>query len=197
MNVGAIAYGARALLTVVFILAVIEKVITLQRKSAAWHPVLIVSRWRRNHAPALIDAALMSDLTAVVLLVVTPPAGAVVSIAILLAYTVAAIPMHAAPTSSPCRCMWKILDTTTRGGLLLRNALLALLSSTLIVASPIGSVEGWGWTLSLFAMVATANRLASRTGRRRTRGKGPFRVEQGGDHALEPGSALVMEGEEP
>ena len=82
------ADGARWVLVIVFVLAAIEKASTLRSRSAAWHPVILVSARRRRHGGVLIAASLMADALAVGRLVSAPLAGAVFGAVLIAGYSI-------------------------------------------------------------------------------------------------------------
>jgi hypothetical protein len=137
MSVDSVVEGAGWALVAVFALAATEKGTSLWTRSAAWHPVMLSNRFRRRWAGPLMAAALVADLLTVVLLVVLPLAGAVTAAVLVAVYTAAAMPVHTAGRG-PCRCFWRVLNTTTRPALLGRNAALLALAVTVAVGAPTG-----------------------------------------------------------
>ena len=61
MSIEAIFDGVRWVLIAVFAFSIIEKAATLWTRSAAWHPVMLVSRGRRRHATTLMATALVAE----------------------------------------------------------------------------------------------------------------------------------------
>lgn len=171
MAIEAILDGARWVLIAVFALSVVEKATTLWTRSAAWHPVMLVSRGRRRHATPLMATALVADAATVVLLGLLPSVGAIAASVLLAAYTVLALPIHSGGRGI-CRCFWKILDTTTKPAFLGRNAVLATLATTVAAQPPsragsAGAAFGAALLVGLAALVAGLDALfrpAKRTG---------------------------------
>ncbi len=121
LGLDSLADGARWLLILAFLLAGVEKAITLHSRSAAWHPVMLVSKWRRRNAVRLMQLSLASDVLVVALLVGSPSLGALTSSALLIAYSVSAATVHSSGRSGGCRCVWGLLNATTKVGLALRT----------------------------------------------------------------------------
>jgi hypothetical protein len=150
--------GARWALIVVFVLAVTEKGTSVWTRTAAWHPLMLVSAVRRRRARRLMAVALLADLATVVLLVLFPVAGAVSAASLVAAYTALALPVHAAGQSQ-CRCFWRVLNSATKPALLARNAVLLALAVTVALRMPVdaggaGLAVGAALLLGLAALVA-------------------------------------------
>jgi hypothetical protein len=94
---------------------------------------------RRRHAGPLMAAALAADVAVTVLLLMVPVSGGIAAAALVSAYSILALAILDGRTSpGTCRCFWKVLNTTTPGGLLARNALLIVLAITVAVGGPEG-----------------------------------------------------------
>jgi hypothetical protein len=119
---------SRWVLVVVFSLAALEKIGTLRSKAAAWHPVLLVSDWRRRHAVHLLVVSLAADAAALILLVVRPALGATLAMLLVVAYTYAALAVHSGRIGHGCRCFWRVLNVRSRSGMVARNTALAILA---------------------------------------------------------------------
>jgi hypothetical protein len=150
--------GARWALTAVFVLSAVEKGQTLWARSAAWHPLMLVSPTRRRYATALMSAALIADLAVIVLLAVLPAIGGPAAGALVAAYTWLALPVHSRGAGS-CRCLWKLLDSKTRLALLGRNVVLFALALAVTLswsstAGVAGFAYGAGLLVGLAALVA-------------------------------------------
>jgi hypothetical protein len=163
------AEGARWLLVVVFALAAVEKGATLWTRSVAWHPVMLVSRARRRHATTLMGAALAADLVAVALLLAVPVAGAAAGAALVVAYSILSLPVHGGRQSvGSCRCFWKVLNTTTRRGLLVRNVLLAAFALAAAAVPPatvtLAGLAAGGVLLGVVVAVVAATERAQPLG---------------------------------
>ena len=135
MSIEAIFDGVRWVLIAVFAFSIIEKAATLWTRSAAWHPVMLVSRGRRRHATTLMATALVADAATIVLLGLLPSVGAVTASVLLAAYTVLALPIPSTGRGT-CRCFWKVLDTRTKPAFLARNAVLAAFTVTVAAQPP-------------------------------------------------------------
>jgi hypothetical protein len=158
-----VADGARWLLAAVLVLAVLEKSASLWTRSAAWHPLMLVSPGRRRHAASLMVAALCCDIVAVGLLLAAPVVGSAVAAALVVAYSVLALPVHGRGGLGSCRCFWKMLNTSTRAGLLARNALLVACALVIAAYPPealtlAGLAVGGCLLAVVAAMVAVADR---------------------------------------
>jgi hypothetical protein len=143
-----LADAARWCLILVFALAAWEKGLTLQHRASAWHPVLIIGRWRRIHATELMAVALLADLVTTGSLFYEAALGGAFAVVLVSIYSVAGLPSHIAESSPGCRCFKGLLNTRTAKGLLVRNAGLAILSGFVIVKPP-GAPTPEGVALSL------------------------------------------------
>lgn len=126
--------GASWALGAVFVLSAAEKAQALRLRSAAWHPVMLISQRRRERATVLMAVGLAADLAIVALLAVSPRVGGPVAALLLLTYTWLAWPIAAHGGS--CRCLWRVLDVQTQTALLCRNAALVVVALVTGVASP-------------------------------------------------------------
>lgn len=158
----AAADGGRWVLVVMLALAAIEKGASLHSRSAAWHPVMLVSSRRRQHAAKLLTISLVADVAAIALLVFDPKIGALASGALILLYTVAAIRVHGEAGGGDCRCFWKFLNVRTRKGLAARNATLLGLTAGVAIGRPVPSVGGLGWAVVVLGLLALLTGLAER-----------------------------------
>jgi len=160
--------GARTALVLVFGLAAVEKVITLRSGSAAWHPGIIVSNWRRTHAVSLLSVALAADIACIGLLSWRPLLGSAASMVGLAGYTALA-PRHL--TGDRCHCFWRILDSRTFGTLVVRNALLVGMAVLVFLQPPdwsIGAVlASLPFILGLSVLVTSLDRQNLRDPRHR------------------------------
>jgi hypothetical protein len=152
------ADGARWVLVLVFCLAALEKTGTLLSRSSAWHPAIVASAFLRRHATVMMLAALAADVAAVGLLLIKPAAGGVASAMLVVGYSRAGLRAHTKPHAEGCRCLWRFLNTSTRGGLLVRNALLLLL------AALVSSAPGRTSIASFLSAIGTGVALAALTG---------------------------------
>lgn len=157
--------GARWVLVAVFSLAAIEKGETLRARSAAWHPIMLMGPRRRRHSTVLMSSSLMGDLATVGLLVGWPMFGGVLSVVLILLYTVAALGMHSREERTDCRCFWRFMSTSTSLGLIARNALLAGLAALVVSVTSVPSGAGVlaGVTL-LVLIVATLRAIETGLG---------------------------------
>lgn len=145
-----LADGARWVLILVFCLAALEKAGMIRSRSSAWHPVILASPLLHRHATAIMLASLTADVAAVVLLLINPVAGGVASTMLVAAYSGAGWRAHTLPNARGCRCLWRFLNTSTKGGLAVRNVSLLLLAA--LVSSVPGRISGG----SLLAAIGTA-----------------------------------------
>jgi hypothetical protein len=150
--------AGRWVLTVVFSLAVVEKISALATRSAAWHPVMLLSPLRRRFAGLLIGASLVADLLTVGLLLMLPSVGGAMSMTLTLAYTIAARDVHYV-SDQGCRCFWKLPSTSTRAGLFFRNSLLLLLGALVATKPPSISGEGLAGGALLLGVILAAHRI--------------------------------------
>lgn len=155
-----VADGARWAVLVVFVLASVEKVGVLRSRSSEWHPVMLVTQWRRQHARLLIILSLVMDTTAAMLLLVKPPLGLLLAASLLITYTAAAIRAHNG--RDDCRCLWKMLNARTTLGLIMRNALLLGLTLLALLRMPQDGQIMPLMTASELLLVGLVTRLADR-----------------------------------
>ncbi len=136
-----LAQAARLVLLVVFGLSAVEKSVTMFRRRAAWHPVLIVSEWRRAHAFFLLGAALTCDCAIVLLLLTNPRVGGACAFGLIAAYTFLAQRVHSDTEGKGCACLWKLLNSKSRGSLLVRNVMLSVFALGVAVAGRRGGLS--------------------------------------------------------
>ncbi len=153
-----IADGARWALVVLFSLAALEKVTTLHSRAAAWHPIMLVSRFRREHASVLVAVSLVADVGALLLLAVRPKVGAALCIALIVIYSTAGVGMHAKAGDAGCRCFWKVMNTSARTGLIARNALLVASAALVLVGAPRVSMGGLAIGAGLLVLIGSSSR---------------------------------------
>jgi hypothetical protein len=159
--VDALADGARWALMTLLVLAALEKLASLLRGTAAWHPVLLVSPTRRRWAGWLMGASLLADSTALFLLVASPRRGAALTLALIVVYTSAALPLHT-HRSSDCRCFSNYFNSKTRSGLVARNAWIVLMTVLVLLTSPNASWIGLSLGGLLLATTLLLIRLVDR-----------------------------------
>jgi hypothetical protein len=175
-----LADGARWALVVVFSLAAVEKAQTLLHRSAAWHPVMLAHpRWRR-HATALMGASLLGDIGAVAALVLRPAWGGVAAAVLLGSYSLAARGVHGSGGGEDCRCLWKVLRTTTWRGLLARNLGLLWLAGLAATGPEASSLRGVAAGALLLVAVRGLTRRAQRSGGQGGRSIAPGRSRSSG-----------------
>lgn len=162
INIEDVANGARWTLVVVFALAAVEKIVTLRSGSAAWHPVMLVNPRLRPWATGLMAGSFVVDVVALGLLIKWPVQGGLLASALVVAYSAAAARVHIRGAARECRCIWKLLNASTRKGLVVRNVLLIILAGFVATASPTTSVPGVLWAGVLFGAISGATRLADR-----------------------------------
>lgn len=139
-DAGSVADGARWVLVAVFGLATAEKLDSLLRRSAAWHPVILAGRLRRRFAQPLMLASLMVDCTVVVLLSISPSHGALVAMAAVGIYTLAGLRVPLA--ADGCRCLWKTLDTSSSVAFVARNLVFVCLAVGVYLFRPDPRIAG-------------------------------------------------------
>jgi hypothetical protein len=100
-------------IALVFALSAWEKLRTLKLRTGRWHPMLMPTTWRRNHATQLLIAAAFADFVVVVLGVAGWRAASVIALCLIGAYTVFA---QRATFTSGCRCFSGLLDVHWRFG---------------------------------------------------------------------------------
>lgn len=137
-----VADGARWGLAALFALACVEKASSLLRRTAAWHPVMLVSPRRRRRAQLLMGASLLADAAAVFLLLAAPILGALIASALIVLCTWAAKPLHERDEPTDCKCFFRVLNTRTRSGLVGRNCLLLVMAIDVLLGRPTGSWVG-------------------------------------------------------
>lgn len=159
---GHVAEGARWVLALAFLLAAMEKVLALRSRSAAWHPVMLVSPVRRRLANTLFSISAVADICAVVLLILAPRNGGVLAGALVFTYTVAGWSVHAGGHEEQCDCFWRVLNTYTREGLLVRNSLLIV--SAILVSTGVSSqqLSGVLWGIALSALIVGSTQFVER-----------------------------------
>jgi hypothetical protein len=153
----ALVDGIRWAAVVIWVLAATEKANALARGAASWHPLILVSHWRRRHARALFTLALGADLLTLLLLVLAPRLGGAVSACLIVLYTRAS--SSARPgIAEGCRCFWKILDAHSPQALVMRNALLVVLSAAIGLAPPHASWPDVLLAVLVVAVIASVTR---------------------------------------
>lgn len=161
MSAVSVADGARWALAAVFALAAVEKFASLHSGTAAWHPVMLVSRRRRQAARTLMGISLCADILALLLLVVvSPSAGGLLSVALVAAYSVAGRRVHMSTDDEGCSCLWRILNSATRSGFVIRNAFLVALAAYVAAVTPVPSFAGAAWGVIILIIGWAITRLA-------------------------------------
>jgi len=136
------ADGARWMLASLLTLACAEKASSLRSRATGWHPIMLVSATRRRFSRLLMGASLLADASAVLMLVVAPRAGAILASTLILPYTWAAISAHQPGDRSSCRCFFRLVNTRTKLGLIVRNGWLIGASLVVLVWHPHASWAG-------------------------------------------------------
>lgn len=149
----------------IFALSVFEKARILLHGSARWHPVLLLSGFRRRHATPLVGASGVADAGASFLLFLGPGVGAALGMVLASVYTVAAVGVHS--SAEGCRCLPGPLNTRTFGGLVVRNAILGAAAVFVFVWPPGGvSLGGFLASVILLLLLGTAVWATNRYGER-------------------------------
>ncbi|MGH2673828.1 MAG: MauE/DoxX family redox-associated membrane protein [bacterium] len=172
--------GGRWLLFIAFSLAALEKAVTLRSRSAAWHPVMLRSYWRRRNAVRLMQLSLVGDVLAMGLLGSRPALGGAASIVLLLGYSVAAANVHRGGEVGGCRCLWGLLDARTGAGLHFRNGFLLAAALLVLRASPSASISGVVWAFLLLGLLEVGVRLVDEVAERTARRDRPLEAAGGG-----------------
>lgn len=170
MSLTALADGARWVLVVLFVLAGLEKIVTLRAGAARWHPVILPRPWMPRYAIALLSLSLIADTSTIVLLMTWEALGASVAIVVITTYTVAGWPVHWRGQEQGCRCLWNFLEVSSRKGFVVRNLLIVLLAIAVAISRPALSLVGLvlgGATMASFGVAARA--AGSRSGSSRLR----------------------------
>lgn len=159
--------SARWALGLVLLLAVAEKAAALRSGAAQWHPVMLVSEWRRTHASILMLSSLVADTAAALCLVIAPPVGSVIAVGLVTLYTIVGIRAHV--DGGECRCFWRVLNAGTLAGLIVRNTLLVLLAFVSFRAPATNDLAGLVVAPGVVALVAVVTRVADEWSRSRQR----------------------------
>ncbi len=137
-------------LTGVFVLSALEKTQTLAARSAAWHPVMMTSKFRQTHARVFIAVALIADISAASLLVVNHLVGGPLAAALVLAYSWFGREVYF-EGNDDCRCFWRLLRPWDLRSFLTRNGVLVL-AGLAVGSSPTDiSATGFGGGFVLIA----------------------------------------------
>lgn len=168
VDVTILADGARWAVLATLSVAAVEKVITIATHSAQWHPVIVANGLRRI-ANGVIATALTLDVVGVLLLAVIPRLGALLSLPLLLGYSIAGARVQL-DGKSDCACTWRLLSARTVPSFFARNAALVSLAMVATIRFQTSSVAGFAAGLAVLAgisiVVAAIDRLYSvRSGR--------------------------------
>jgi len=121
----------------VLLIGAVEKGRLLYHREARWHPLFVSTSRRRRLSNPLTALGLLSDVGALATLLVTPPVGAAIFLASMITYTAVGVPtMRLQPIRSTCGCLGQALDGEGLGFFIARNAALALIAVTLVIAGP-------------------------------------------------------------
>lgn len=160
---------AAGALSIVLGLSMFEKGTVLFARSAAWHPVIVVSRRRRRYAIILMTGGLMSEVLISTGLAMGLREAGAVFVALLVIYTAAGIGVYTVRPSekhSTCRCLFGLLEARELVGFLGRNLVLALLAVPVIVTSPtltpLAILAGVGVVLTVHLAVEGLDELGLR-----------------------------------
>jgi hypothetical protein len=109
-----------------------------------------------------MTASLAADAAATLLLFVAPSTGAILSGALIVLYTWAAMPLHSGGEPSDCRCFLNLLNTRSRLGLVVRNGLTLSLAGVVLVGRPVASWMGLAFAVGLVGAAFLLTKLADR-----------------------------------
>lgn len=126
-----ISAGASAFVVIVLVFALAGKASTLTHGSSAWHPMIIVSPWRRKYATALVSLAAAIEVVTLISLVWIPKIGAFMGCALMAAYGAAS-----RDVAGHCKCLGALFDAHTRKGLLLRNSVISIACLAILPNAP-------------------------------------------------------------
>lgn len=104
--------------------------------------------------------SLLADTAAVLLLALAPVVGSALVLGLLAIYTMAGVGVHAGDGS--CRCFWRIMNTSTAGGFVVRNVLLAAIASIALVAPRETGTAEFIVAVSYLALVTVSARVLDR-----------------------------------
>lgn len=144
--------AAQLALSLLFLLSSLEKARTVRSRSAAWHPVLVRTRWTRHRAPLLMGVFAALDCACAFLVVLVPRIGGLWATGLLLIYTWVS---RGRPAGEGCRCFFRIMDTRSFPGLLTRNGALFLMIIVILLSNPIPSWTGAPLAVALLALLWT------------------------------------------
>jgi hypothetical protein len=153
-----VADGIRWLLAGLLSLAAAEKALVLLHRSAAWHPVILVARWRRRWARQLVTAGLALDVGATLALAVVPTVGGPAAASLTAVYWGAAWGLHGLGGASGCQCFFGVLNTSSRTALSIRNATIIALGILVAVTRPDATWQGGAIALTLLSLLFAMTR---------------------------------------
>jgi len=160
--------GIRIALTVILVLALVEKISATFHRTARWHPVVVSRPRLRQHAAAIFMIVAILELVGAALLWVVPEVGALMGICLLAGYTI----LGRTDGAEGCRCLVGGLDAKTRIGMIGRNLLIV----TGLVFVAIGRAEtSWMSVIVGSALLAGLGLFTEATDRVM------IRIKQGGD----------------
>ncbi|MDP9206487.1 MAG: hypothetical protein M3P12_13705 [Gemmatimonadota bacterium] len=162
---GEVVGGVRILLVTIFGLALAEGVRTIRSGTSEWHPVILVSAWRRRKASLLIELSLLANGVTAALLIHWPPWGGEVASLLVVAYSIAAWKIHY-ESSADCKCFWLVMNAESRLGLLWRNGLLLVMAVTVATRGGVMDVRALPWAVIFFGALIATTRLMDRVARR-------------------------------
>ena len=118
-----------------FVLGLVEKFGWLRRGASAWHPVLMKWRLVGPVATVAMTFGLVADVGCVMAIVANPEIGGAVAAGVIALYTT--IGWQVVASGQSCRCLGSIGDTSSRAGLLVRNAILVGFAVVLCRVHPV------------------------------------------------------------
>lgn len=175
-----VADGIRWALVALFVLAFAEKALLVLHRSARWHPVLLISEWRRRWATPLMVTGLIADLAVTLALTAVPAAGGFAASVLTAGYWHAARGVHDQVAHSGCRCFFGILNTSSVASLRLRNASIIALGIVVAITRPISTWHGGGIALMLLTFLFAITRWSGARTPSDTLGKHQVPSSEGG-----------------
>lgn len=158
MTADLLAAGRAALIGVVA-LSVGEKVRVLRTKSAGWHPLIVNSPFRRQHAKELMQLALAADIAVAGLLAFSPYVGGLAFACLVGCYTMVG---SRRAEGSHCSCFWGFMNSKSRPAFLARNTIFISIALGVAVSRPrlrlSSALSGLALMLALALIVGAIDR---------------------------------------
>lgn len=159
MSWSSLIEAGQLVLIVLFALSSAEKFRRVASGSAAWHPLVIESAWRRRHARMLFGVACGLDIAAVASIAMVPRIGGPFAAALLVTYTVLS---GGHISREGCRCFLAILDARSFTVVVARNSLLLSASAGVAMTAPSPTPGALPAASALVGLLWAGSRLADR-----------------------------------